>query len=375
MKNQIKSLTGFIKNAFAVHERTLGWINLARGIIIIMVVYRHSFEGIRNSGIDISAYRYLEVLNNMMYTFRMPLFFIISGILMSLSLKKHGLGEYIRKRAEYILYPYVVWCVLQISLKMALPQYVNGETSVLSYLDILYNPREIEQFWYLYALFNIMAIYSIMKVKFKIDPRIHIVLALAFFLIAQYTFNHGIKMYFINDILGHYIFFAAGDLASNFVLDPKNREKIASFRNLLYITPAFLILHYYYLAEPSIISSPFILVITFSGIFFAIIVSFLLEKTRGLQWLKVLGANSLYIYLMHVMIMAANRMFLLKILKIESIPVVLFANIIVGLFLPLLLYQVLMKTGFWWLFSPNKPRPNPLFVASMNKTNKVHENK
>jgi fucose 4-O-acetylase-like acetyltransferase len=159
-----------------------------------------------------------------------------------------------------------------------------------------------------------------------------------------------------------------GDLISSFILDPKNREKIASVKNLLIILPVFLVLHYYYLANPDIITKPFMLVITFSGIAFAILVSFLLEKTQGLQWLKVLGANSLYIYLMHVMIMAANRIFMLKFLQIESIPVVLFTNIIVGLFLPVLIYNILMKTGFWWLFSPNKPSDlKAVYVASMNK--------
>jgi peptidoglycan/LPS O-acetylase OafA/YrhL len=214
-------------------------------------------------------------------------------------------------------------------------------------------------------------LYSILKVKFRLDSRIHVALALVFFLVAQYTFNHGIKLYFINDILGHYIFFAAGDLISSFILDTKNREKIASVKNLLIILPAFLLLHYYYLANPDIITKPFILVITFSGIAFAIILSFLLEKTKGLQWLKVLGANSLYIYLMHVMIMAANRIFLLKFLKIESIPVVLFSNIIVGLFLPILVYNILMRTGFWWLFSPNKSSNlKAVYVASLNTEKK-----
>jgi fucose 4-O-acetylase-like acetyltransferase len=355
VQNLFKRIEGFLKSSYSVHERSLGWINLARGFIIIMVVYRHSFEGIRNSGIDISAYEYLEVLNNMMYTFRMPLFFIISGILMSLSLKKSGLANYIRNRAEYILYPYVVWCIIQISLQMMMPQYVNDKAGWRSYLSILYNPREIEQFWYLFALFNIMAIYSIAKIKLKIQPVMHILIALVFFLIAQYTFNHGIKLYFVNDILGHYIFFAAGDLASGFVLDPKNREKLASHKTFLLILPVFLALHYYYLVRPEVMTSPFILVITFSGIIMAISVSFMLEKTKGLQWIKILGANSLYIYLMHVMIMAANRIFMLKILHIGSIPLVLFANMIIGLFIPILIYGILMRTGFWWLFSPNRP--------------------
>jgi fucose 4-O-acetylase-like acetyltransferase len=355
VKKLLKSITGFLKNSFSVHDRKLGWINLARGFIIIMVVYRHSFEGIRNSGIDISAYEYLEVLNNIMYTFRMPLFFVISGILMSLSLRKSGLAQYIRKRAEYILYPYVVWCVIQISLQMLMPQYVNDKVGWYSYLNILYNPREIEQFWYLFALFNIMAIYAIGKIKLKIPPVMHIIIALIFYMMAQYTYNKGIKLYFINDILGHYLFFAAGDLASGYVLDPKNREKLGSVKTFLAILPIFLALHYYYLVKPEILASPFILIIIFSGIITAISLSFMLEKANGLQWIKVLGANSLYIYLMHVLFMAANRILMIKILHIESIPLVLFTNMIIGLFIPILAYSILIKTGFWWLFSPIKP--------------------
>jgi fucose 4-O-acetylase-like acetyltransferase len=370
VQNLFKRIREFLKSSYSVHERSLGWINLARGFIIIMVVYRHSFEGIRNSGIDLSEYEYLEVLNNMMYTFRMPLFFVISGILMSLSLKKSGLTHYIRKRAEYILYPYVIWCVIQISLQMLMPQYVNDQAGWSSYLSILYNPREIEQFWYLFALFNIMAIYSIGKIKLKLNPWLHMIIALLFFLIAQYTFNHGIKLYFINDILGHYIFFAAGDLASSFVLDQKNREKLSSYKSLLMILPVFLALHYYYLVSPEIMASPFILIITFSGIVTAIILSFILDKKNGLQWIKVLGANSLYIYLMHVMIMAANRIFMLQILNIGSIPIVLFTNMLVGLFVPILIYNILMRTGFWWLFSPNRPGRMKTVLAGPVQTGK-----
>jgi fucose 4-O-acetylase-like acetyltransferase len=107
--------------------------------------------------------------------------------------------------------------------------------------------------------------------------------------------------------------------------------------------------------KPGIISSPFILLITFSGIITAIVLSFMLEKTKGLKWVKVLGAHSLYIYLMHVMIMAASRIFMLKILHIGSIPIVLFTNMIIGLLIPVLAYNLLLRSGFWWLFSPNKP--------------------
>lgn len=354
MQTTIQQISTFLRNAFSVRERNLAWINLARGIVIIMVVYRHSFEGIRNSGIDLSSYRYLEVLNNMMYTFRMPLFFVISGILMNLTLKKSGLGDYITKRAQYILYPYLVWTVIQVSLQLLLPQFVNSKTSFWSYLYILYNPREIEQFWYLHTLFFIMLIYAIMKVRFKVSPVVQFSAGIIFFYLELYFQRNNIHLYFVNDILGHYIFFASGDLFSSFLLNKENRDKMASPKLFLASLPVFLLLHIYYMLGDNVASKPIILLIIFSGILFSLSVSFMFEKKEGLQWLKVLGANSLYIYLMHVMVMAASRVVLIRFFHLDSVLFILFFNIFLGLVLPILLYNLLNRMGFWWLFTPTK---------------------
>lgn len=346
----------FLKDPFTVHQRSYGWINLARGLIIIMVVYRHAFEGLRNSGIDLSPYYYYEMLNKLMYTFRMPLFFMISGVLLNPSLKKLGLNDYLRKRAQYILYPYLIWTVIQVSLQNLMPQFVNEKTSWSTYLSIIYNPREIEQFWYLHALFCIMVIYSILKVKLRIPPAIHLAMGLVLFLISQYTYKQGIILYFMRDVIAHYVFFALGDLVSSYLINKNNRDKIASKKLLLLNLPVFVALHYYYLLHPEVHTQPFILVIALSGIVFILNISFLLEEKRGLQFLKVLGANSLYIYLMHVMLMAGARVTMMRFMHIENVPFLLASTIILGLLVPILAYHILNKFGFWWLFSPNHSR-------------------
>jgi fucose 4-O-acetylase-like acetyltransferase len=363
VRNQFQKIIEFVRESFHIPVQSLAWINMARGFIIIMVVLRHSFEGVRNAGIDVTAYKYLETLNNLMYTFRMPLFFVISGILMNRSLKKIGLNQYILKRAQYILYPYLVWCVIQITLQLLLPQYVNNKASWLSYISILYNPRGLEQFWYLYALFNIMAIYSFCKVRLHVKPGLHFLIALVFFLAAQYADGKNIELYFINDILSHYIFFTAGDLASGLLFDKEYKEKLASPKTFIVILPFFAALHYYYLVHPEVNSSPFVLVIIFSGIVTALNLSFMLENAKRLKWIKVLGANSLYIFLMHVLIMAANRAFLLKVLHIESISFLLISNVVLGLVIPILAYYFLMKAGCWWLFSAVKPKKKEFAVS------------
>jgi fucose 4-O-acetylase-like acetyltransferase len=360
----IQQISTFLKNAFSVRERNLAWINLARGIVIIMVVYRHSFEGIRNSGINISSYHYLEVLNNMMYTFRMPLFFVISGILMNLSFKKSGLRDYLIKRAQFILYPYLVWSFIQVSLQLLFPHFVNAKTSFSSYLDILFDPREIQQFWYLHTLFFIMVIYSIMKFRFRISPIIQFLAGILFFYLALYLQKKSIHLYFLNDILGHYLFFATGDLLSSFLLNKNNRDKMASPKLFFASLPVFILLHIYYMLGNNVAEKPIILLIIFSGIVFSLSVSFMFEQNEALQWLKVLGANSLYIYLMHVMVMAASRVMLIRLFHIDSVLFILFFNIFLGLVVPILLYNLFNRMGFWWLFTPTKqgrPKdPKPL---------------
>jgi fucose 4-O-acetylase-like acetyltransferase len=69
----------------------LSWIVYARGIAISLVAYRHVFEGAKEAGIGVQQYDFLEYFNILFYSFRMPLFFIISGIFISKNLKKRGL--------------------------------------------------------------------------------------------------------------------------------------------------------------------------------------------------------------------------------------------------------------------------------------------
>lgn len=78
-----------------VLERTrLSWIDYARGICIILVCYRHSFEGLINAHFPTGNYPLLELSNSSLVTFRMALFFIISGSFISKTLIKKLVAAY-----------------------------------------------------------------------------------------------------------------------------------------------------------------------------------------------------------------------------------------------------------------------------------------
>ena len=69
-----------MKSAVKHNANRYNWIDYARGIAIILVVYRHSFEGIKRAGFSTANYHFLEYANIIFFSFRMPLFFIVSGI-------------------------------------------------------------------------------------------------------------------------------------------------------------------------------------------------------------------------------------------------------------------------------------------------------
>jgi fucose 4-O-acetylase-like acetyltransferase len=80
-----------MSNQLNTQARRLFWVDYAKGIAIILVVYRHILIGIERSGIEVSVW--LRNANEMVYSFRMPLFFILSGIFISRTISR----EYVHK--------------------------------------------------------------------------------------------------------------------------------------------------------------------------------------------------------------------------------------------------------------------------------------
>ena len=338
------------------------WIDYARGIAIVLVLYRHVFEGIKNAGISIQEHIGIEHANILFFSFRMPLFFIISGMFVMASLAKRGFPSFLETKGKTILYPYFLWGVLQISIQLLLKNYVNADRTPFSYLNLLYSPRLVDQFWYLYALFNVTVLYALVSYVFKPTKMIQLLLGSLMFAVSVYVYQQQINLFFIGDILHYYIFLAVGDAIGSFVTNKNNNSRLSSYKLLLLLLVPFAATQYYYLMNniPSAETNyDFVeyyqpaqfIVIALVGAFFIIALSFTLQRINKLQWLHVLGSHSLYIYVSHVMVLAATRIFMTKVLNIYHVPTLLAAGIAMGLLVPVLLYKIAIKLNMGWLFS------------------------
>src|SRR5690348_4345046 len=94
-------------NLPVLQQKRLEWVDYLRGIAIILVVYRHVFYGLQRGNIEVPLS--LVEANMLFYSFRMPLFFILSGIFISRTLAKSGVKKVVNTKFEQLLYPYIIW--------------------------------------------------------------------------------------------------------------------------------------------------------------------------------------------------------------------------------------------------------------------------
>lgn len=357
-------MPGWISNSSIIKNSRLPWIDYARGIAIILVVYRHVYEGISRAGLSAEKYNYLEHANIIFYSFRMPLFFILSGVFIGRSLAKRTVGQLITTKFNILLYPYLLWAFLQITLQLLLSDYVNADRSLADYGYIFVYPRRIDQFWYLYALFNVTLLYVVTRQQLKLKLWQQLSGGLAMYLLASYASIRGVDLGFLHDILHYYFFFALGDLISGKMLDKSLYPKYSSWGLFAILLPVFIAGQYYFLNQnianggtmyveeyqPIIFA-----VIALSGCAFMVNIAFILERYKAVQILRIIGFHSLYIYVSHVLVASACRMLLVKGLGIAQPPLLLAIGILVAVIIPIIVYKIAVHFGAWWLYSLEKP--------------------
>lgn len=338
-----------------------------RGIVIILVVYHHTFLGMERSGIDLP--KTVGDANMMFYSFRMPLFFIISGIFVSVALASKTIKTIIWNKFNALLYPYIIWSFLQITLQIALSRYTNSDRTYSDYLYILYQPKQIDQFWYLPALFNATIVFLFIKSRFKIKAGYHLLLGVAFFLFAPFvSFNS-----LLSNWMRFYIFFVLGDILSGYLLDRKFQAQLKRPVFFLAILPVFIAAQYYYFHRIGVRSLEndsaslysnytlycfyeiSFLVTCLVGCVTFILLSFQIERWNRLKWLRIVGFHSLYIYIMHVIIVAFVRIFFTRFSGIHNPVIILMTGICFGVVIPIIFYNLVGRKYLWFLYSTKKP--------------------
>jgi fucose 4-O-acetylase-like acetyltransferase len=343
-------------NTSVLSKNRLAWVDYLKGIAVILVVYRHVLIGIQRfvsgqqaRGVNLPDVPiYLDKANIVFFSFRMPLFFILSGIFISGSLKKRNLKQVLGIKFENLFYPYLIWVFLQVTLQILLGPNTNSNRTLLDYTYILYQPRALDQFWYLPALFNTTAIYLIVKTQLKIPIWGQLVLGLALYFLSP--FCQAISM--ISDWMEFYIFFSLGDAISGFFFKEGVQRFLKNGISLVAMTPIFILTQVYYLRHNTGPGQADFLAIALIGCLTMFILSFRLQSWNILAFLRVVGYHSIYIYVMHVFVAGLVRLLFTRFFGIENPFILLFSGIFFGISLPIMFYNLFIFEGpLWFLFS------------------------
>jgi len=327
-------------------KKNFDWINVAKGIAIILVVYRHNLVGLERSGFEIP--QIFRTANEIVYSFRMPLFFMISGLFIAKSIVKRQGWSFVTYKFNSIYYPYLIWGVIQIGLQVLLSEYTNSDRSLVDFTYLLISPRQVDQLWYLFALFNCSILFYFFHSVLKIKAVVHLVISILMF--AFSTFLNDINL--IHDLFYYYIFLTLGHHFKNLILD-ESYSKRQLFYMFLGITPIFWLSQWYWLNHPDL--NLFLFgIIAVLGTIYVFVFSRLVENQHWLNFIKVAGRHSLQIYLMHVLVISSFRIIVTKFLGLEFPIVILFVGWVIGNLIPIVFYELTKHTFFIYLFQPKR---------------------
>jgi fucose 4-O-acetylase-like acetyltransferase len=366
---------------FILKEKRWLWIDYDKGISIILVGYGHCMEALYGHVTDLNSYPGWNYFGAFFYGFRMPLFFIISGLLVGRSLNKKGLNNYIGDRTNNILFPLLIWGILETTLQIIAARFTGftnntSNAGLTRYINLIIDPRQTGHFWYLNALFCIGVIYASIKSIFKLKPVLHVLLGFALYAVSAYIHVHDINAFLLTDIFEYYFFFALGDLISNIMLDEKNIQRFSSWKIFVPLLVIFLIVQYHftdlnikyqsYNRYVELKMPLFFLLEALIGCTTSVSFSFLLQKYKVFTWIRIVGYHSLFIYCMQIVAMTFARIFFQNFLHITYTPALIMLVWTSGIALPIFFYNFCLRYNLWWLYTFRKPEKQVDYLRHTN---------
>lgn len=138
------------------------WVDAWKGILILLVVVGHAFQGIWDAQADspdMMAYS-IYAAKLTIYSFHMPAFFIASGLFAGSLWRKTASVE-LKKRLRRLAWPYFLWGGITAVFMEIASSYTNAHLGLINFLLSPIVPFSI--FWYLYVLFFIFLLHLVLS--------------------------------------------------------------------------------------------------------------------------------------------------------------------------------------------------------------------
>jgi fucose 4-O-acetylase-like acetyltransferase len=313
----------------------VAWIDYAKAFGITLVVLGHVNSGLLKTP-DLVMSDGLKLINTFLYSFHMPLFFVLAGFVVFLR-KKGTLREVVRDAVLAVAVPYLVWSVLWIVAKANMADWTENDVTLTRIATILWEP--IGHMWFLFHLFAIRLLWLAVERSVPFNGQVGVCVAAILASIGLVTLGAEWVMswYFVQN----FAFFGFGMLVLPNLTMPKTRLRSLALGVLSLLAWA--------VAYPviNVFNGPV------TGFFLGMIGTFMVvliarslpdPSTIGFRVLAFVGEASLAIYVMHLFLVSGLR----KVLTLAGHWNEMTALIIVtplGVMIPALIYWCILRSS------------------------------
>jgi len=166
----------------------IDWPDVAKGACILLVVLGHVIGGLQSANLIADGGRGLYgTVREWVYLFHMPVFFMISGLFFSASIRK-GIPSLLFTRLAGLIYPYVIWTLVIAVCHWLMASHTNSPPDLSRVLRLWYEPYGYG-LWFLYALAIIVVLYAVTRAACGSDFTFLVVTCLFYALSACHLFD------------------------------------------------------------------------------------------------------------------------------------------------------------------------------------------
>ena len=311
------------------------WLDGLKGFAILLVILGHVLSGYLDAGTFPEAYYSLYGVRTWIYSFHMPLFFLISGFTFTLAYYRDGTlqREGFLWQVLNLLWIYVLFALLLWGVKQLVPALVNETYTLEDLKGMFLTP--LGNFWYLYVLLVLYLIAALVRLP-KWSAWSLPLLGLCALLAAQ---NHldwtNLTLY---RILYHLFFFAVGCTLCRKRQLLRNGHLLGLAAMVLGTAAAFYVFYYVRWWYAS-----WKLMIALATCWVYLCWFYRFPRLSGLRLFQVCGKYCLELYLLHTFFTAGLRT-LLPMLGITTAWVSVWLNFLISTAVSLGLAVLARKT-------------------------------
>jgi fucose 4-O-acetylase-like acetyltransferase len=311
-------------------------VDIVKGIAITLVVYGHTAQGMihRSWWVGPGA----NSSDEFIYSFHMPAFFFVAGLFVMSSLAKRGNKRFAVDKLKTILYPYVLFAIINVALEPLIGRFKSG-TRPFHWDVFLLNLADGEASWFLFVLFLCLMLALITA---RVPAWLRFLLAV----LAGLLPPHG--LFFVNQVLHEFCFLAAGMWVGTHICRLEQMRAAPAALGFVLLA-AFQTAMIYVFGYAALWQWIYI-VLGLTGTAGLFLLAKLLDKNKAGSGIAWVGRASLAVFLLSAFAQGATREILLRVFHTREFWLQLLLPTLFATILPAIVWYQQDRWRIGWLF-------------------------